>query len=214
MSELWLIRHGETDWNRTRRMQGSLNVGLNALGRSQAEQVAQRLATQAETEPFDAIYSSDLDRAHTTALPSAARLGLPVALDAGLRERNYGVMQGLDRGEIELLLPEASAAWKSRDPDREIPGGETLRVFHDRVVATLARIGIAHRGQRVLIFTHGGVLDIAYRHATGLGFDAERNHLLLNASINRIVLDTDTWRVVEWGNDRHLSEAADEVSPY
>ncbi|QEI05104.1 histidine phosphatase family protein [Pigmentiphaga aceris] len=214
MSELWLIRHGETDWNRTRRMQGSLNVGLNALGRSQADQVAARLGTLAASETFHAIYSSDLDRAHTTAKPAAAALGLEITLDPGLRERNYGVMQGLDRQEIDLLLPEAAAAWKSRDPDREIPGGETLRAFHDRVVGTLARIGVAHRGQRVLIFTHGGVLDIAYRHATGVGFAAERNHLLLNASINRIVLDSDTWQVVEWANDSHLTEAADEVSPY
>jgi probable phosphoglycerate mutase len=214
MSELWLIRHGETDWNKTRRMQGSLNVGLNALGRTQAAQVAQRLAVLAASEPFDAIFSSDLDRAHDTAKPAADALGLRVTLDPGLRERNYGVMQGLDRPEIDLLLPDASAAWKSRDPDREIPGGETLRAFHDRVIGTLSRIGVAHRGERVLIFTHGGVLDMAYRHATGLGFEADRNHLLLNASINRIVLDSDTWRVVEWANDSHLSEASDEVSPY
>jgi probable phosphoglycerate mutase len=214
MSELWLIRHGETDWNKTRRMQGSLNVGLNALGRTQAEQVAQRLAVLAADAPFDAIFSSDLDRAHTTAQPAAVALGLGITLDPGLRERNYGVMQGLNRQEIDLLLPDASAAWKSRDPDREIPGGESLRAFHDRVIGTLARIGVAHRGERVLIFTHGGVLDMAYRHATGLGFEAERNHLLLNASINRIVLDSDTWRVVEWANDSHLSEASDEVSPY
>jgi len=214
MSELWLIRHGETDWNRTRRLQGSLNVGLNALGRTQADQVSQRLAVLAADEPFDAIFSSDLDRAHDTAKPAAAQLGLPITLDAGLRERNYGVMQGLDRQEIDQLLPETAAAWKSRDPDREIAGGESLRAFHDRVIGTLSRIGVAHRGQRVLIFTHGGVLDMAYRHATGLGFDADRNHLLLNASINRIVLDSDTWRVVEWANDRHLSEASDEVSPY
>jgi probable phosphoglycerate mutase len=214
MSELWLIRHGETDWNKTRRMQGSLNVGLNALGRTQAEQVAQRLAVLAADAPFDAIFSSDLDRAHTTAQPAAAALGLGITLDAGLRERNYGVMQGLNRQEIDMLLPDAAAAWKSRDPDREIPGGESLRAFHDRVIGTLARIGVAHRGERVLIFTHGGVLDMAYRHATGLGFEAERNHLLLNASINRIVLDSDTWRVVEWANDSHLSEASDEVSPY
>ncbi len=213
MSEIWLIRHGETDWNRIRRMQGQLNVGLNARGCEQAEQVAVRLTELAAGQPVDAIYSSDLDRAHDTARPTANRLGLGVELDAGLRERHYGVLQGLTRAEIDQLLPEVSQSWQSRDPDAPLPAGESLRAFHDRVVATLARISVAHRGQRVLVFTHGGVLDVAYRHASGLGFDAERNHLLLNASINRIVIDSDSWRVVDWADDRHLSQASDEVAP-
>jgi len=89
MTELWLIRHGETEWNRLRRVQGTLDIALNALGRAQAEQVAARFRPGCDR--VHAIYSSDLARAHDTARPTADRLGLDVQLDSGLRERKCRV---------------------------------------------------------------------------------------------------------------------------
>jgi len=202
MTEVWLVRHGETEWNRLRRVQGTLDIGLNALGRVQAEKVASRF--HPERDRVAAIYSSDLARAHDTARPTAARLGLSVRLDPGLRERKYGIFEGLSFDELAARHPEAAVAVRERHPDYELQGGESLRQFHQRVVATLDRIAAAHVGERILVFTHSGVLDTAYRHAQGLSLRAERRHTLHNVSINRLVIDSGAWRVEAWGDVAHL----------
>lgn len=204
MTELWLVRHGETEWNRLRRVQGTLDVGLNALGRAQAERVAARF--HPEHDRVDAIYSSDLARAHDTARPTAVRLGLTVRLEPGLRERKYGIFEGLSFDELAERHPEAAVAVRERHPDYELEGGESLRQFSRRVVATLDRIAVDHPGQRVLVFTHSGVLDSAYRHAQGLSLRAERRHTLHNVSINRLVIESGAWRVVAWGDVAHLDD--------
>ncbi|MDX3904835.1 MAG: histidine phosphatase family protein [Pigmentiphaga sp.] len=205
MTELWLIRHGETEWNKARRVQGTLDIGLNALGRKQAERVAARFVPTRDR--VHAVYSSDLARAHDTARPTAARLGLEVRLEPGLRERRYGVFEGLSFDELAQRFPEAAVAVRERHPDYELDGGESLRQFHLRVVATLGRIAAAHAGQRVLVFTHSGVLDTAYRHAQGLSLRAERKHSLHNVSINRLVVEETGWRVDGWGDVAHLDGA-------
>jgi len=202
MTELWLVRHGETEWNRLRRVQGTLDIGLNALGRVQADRVAVRF--RPGQPAVHAVYSSDLARARDTARPTAARLGLEIRLDAGLRERRYGVFEGLSFDELAERHPEAARAVRERHPDYELEGGESLRQFHQRVVATLDRIAAGHAGQRVLVFTHSGVLDAAYRHAQGLPLRAERRHSLHNVSINRLVAEQGAWRVDGWGDVAHL----------
>ncbi|VCU69421.1 Phosphoserine phosphatase 1 [Pigmentiphaga humi] len=202
MSELWLIRHGETAWNRLRRVQGTLDVGLNELGHSQARRVATRFGAGAETA--HAVYSSDLVRAYDTARPTAAALGLDVRLDVSLRERRYGIFEGLNFDELAERFPRAAAAVREREPDYELDGGESLRQFHVRVVAALERIAAAHRGQRVLVFTHSGVLDTAYRHAQGMSLSAGRRHSVHNVSINRFVVEPQGWRVLNWGDVAHL----------
>ncbi|AZG10434.1 histidine phosphatase family protein [Pigmentiphaga sp. H8] len=209
MTELWLIRHGETEWNRLRRVQGTLDIALNALGRAQAEQVAARF--RPGRDHVHAIYSSDLARAHDTARPTAARLGLDVRLDAGLRERKYGVFEGLSFDELAERHPQAAVAVRERHPDYELDGGESLRQFHQRVVAALGRIAAAHAGERVLVFTHSGVLDTAYRHAEGLSLRAERRHTLHNVSINRLLVDDARWRVDGWGDVAHLEGAGQDA---
>ena len=93
MTTLLLARHGETDWNRELRIQGSSDIGLNDLGRAQAHALAQEL----EHVELDAIYSSDLSRAQATAAAVAASHGLEVRLDARLRERSFGSWEGLTR---------------------------------------------------------------------------------------------------------------------
>src|SRR5690348_1398191 len=101
MTWLLLARHGETDWNREGRWQGHADVALNDRGREQARE----LATQLVNEPIDAIVSSDLRRAHETALIIAEVKRLPVATDAGLREIDVGSWSGLTPEEIEQCFP-------------------------------------------------------------------------------------------------------------
>ncbi len=118
-THLIVIRHGETAWNRERRLQGQLDIPLNETGRAQARALATALAG----EPIDAVYASDLSRAMATAAPLAEVLGLQVRPDARLRERSYGTLQGKTYAEVAEYLPEDFARWQARVPDYAPPEG-------------------------------------------------------------------------------------------
>ncbi|ANN71024.1 histidine phosphatase family protein [Bordetella bronchialis] len=208
MTEIWLIRHGETDWNRARRLQGWQDTPLNAHGRNQAQRLAERLHHEARNGPFDALYSSDLQRTLQTAEPAAARLELRVRPEPGLRERCYGVLEGVTMDRLDIEQPQAAAAWKSREPDRILDGGETLRQFHNRIVATIDDIAQRHQDERVLVFTHGGVLDIVWRHAHGIPLTRPRDAALLNAGVNRVAIENRRWQVMGWGDVAHIATLA------
>ncbi|SAI65602.1 phosphoglycerate mutase [Bordetella ansorpii] len=208
MTEFWFIRHGETAWNLERRLQGWQDTPLNPLGVNQAALVAERLEAEARQTPFAAIYSSDLRRAHDTALPASQRLGLRVRTEPGLRERGFGVLEGLSYDTLDEQAPEAAAAWKSRDPARVLEGGETLGQFQARILASVNDIAPRHAGERVLAFTHGGVLDIIWRHARGLPLNGPRDTPMLNASINRVSVEDGRWQVIGWGDVAHMDECA------
>ena len=145
-----LARHGETDWNLERRWQGHSDRPLNDTGREQAETLAAELAD----EPIDAVYSSDLVRAHETARIVADRLGLDVVTVPGLRERRFGSWEGLQDVEVERLFPGVNGA-----PDAE-PRGEMAR----RVLESLERIAAANHGRTVLVVSHGGPIRAILRH--------------------------------------------------
>lgn len=113
ITHIVLVRHGETDWNRERRLQGQLDVPLNAQGREQAAQLGRALAR----EPFDAIYASDLSRARETAQALAGEVGKAVRDDTGLRERCYGGFEGLTYAEVAERHPAEFEAWQSRVPE-------------------------------------------------------------------------------------------------
>lgn len=212
MTEIWLIRHGETDWNRVRRLQGWTDIPLNDHGRFQAASLAERLREEALAAPFHAIYSSDLQRAFDTARPVAEALDLRVRAEPGLRERCYGVLEGLTMDTMDSAQPEAAAAWRSREPQRAVEGGETLRQFRDRVVATVDDAAQRHVGERLLMFTHGGALDIVWRHAQDLPLTPPRAAALLNAGINRIAVSDGKWRIMGWGDVTHIeARAKDDV---
>jgi broad specificity phosphatase PhoE len=152
VTTILLARHGETEWNREGRFQGWADPPLNAAGRAQARELAERLR---ET-PFDAVYSSDLRRAHETAEIVAAPHDVPVITDPGLREIDVGSWSGLTRGEID-----------ERFPGAEHHDGESREDHLARVLAAAERIARAHVGERILIVSHGGSLRALRRHAIG-----------------------------------------------
>lgn len=205
---LLLIRHGETAWNAEHRIQGHLDIPLSATGIRQAASLGERLAAEAIT----AIYSSELARAWLTAVPFAARLGLGINPDSRLRERSFGVFEGLTADEIAARHPEGFRLWRMRDPEWAMDEGESGQQLIDRVLAALDDIASRHRGETVAIVTHGGVLDVAYRAARGLGWDAPREHLMLNASINRLSAQGSplALSILDWGDVTHLEQARDE----
>lgn len=194
------IRHGETDWNVATRIQGITDIALNAKGHWQAARVAEAL----RDEKIDAVYSSDLSRALTTATAIATHHGLTVRTDIGLRERRFGHFEGLSWGEIETNHPADALAWRSRIPTFLPEGGESLIMLRERVQATLHAIAASHLGQHIVIATHGGVLDALYRLATGQALDTPRSWHLGNAAVNRLLWTPDALTLVSWGEQTHL----------
>jgi probable phosphoglycerate mutase len=207
-SRLCIVRHGETDWNAQRRIQGQIDIPLNAAGRAQAAATAAGVAGNG----IAAVYSSDLARAWQTAQPIADALGLPVRAAAGLRERHYGRMQGLTGEEARQRCPAVHAAYAARRPDHDLEGGETLTGFAARVAGTLRELAEAHRGQTLLLVSHGGVLDVAYRLATGRDLVAPRDFTIPNAGLNWLDYRDCAWHVLAWGEQAHLATALDEVA--
>lgn len=200
MARVMLIRHAETPWNRERRMQGHIDTPLSEAGRAQAAALGQRLAGAR----FDALYSSDLARARETAGAIAQHTGSGIVADARLRERSFGIFEGLTYAEMAVQHPEDFARFDSRDPDYVMPGGESARTFWGRCLACLAEIGERHAGREVVVVTHGLVLDAVYREAHGLAYDEPRPVPLVNASINVFGYDGGAWRMESWGDVAHL----------
>jgi len=214
MTEIWFIRHGETPWNRERRLQGWQDIALNDTGRQQAQALAARLVEAATRAPFAALYSSPLARALETAKPAADRLGLTIGLEPGLRERCFGVLEGIPFPEIAQRAPQAAAVWQRRLPDEPLEGGESLGQFQARIVAAALAIARRHPGERVLAITHGGALDIIWRTAKHVDLSAPQRPLLPNTGINRIGIDTDgQWHMLEWADVAHVEAATlDEIA--
>ena len=198
------IRHGETDWNVERRIQGQLDVPLNATGRWQVD----RLALAVADEGLAAIYASDLLRAFETAQAVARGSGQAIVTDVGLRERGFGAFEGLSYAEISRRWPEQSERWRRHDPEFGAPGGETLNQFYARSVATAARLAALHPGQTIALVSHGGVMDCLYRAASRVVLDAPRSWQLGNASINRLLYTPQGFTLVGWSDAGHLEADA------
>ena len=202
LTRILAIRHGETAWNVDTRMQGQLDIPLNDTGRWQAH----RLALAVAEENLDAIYASDLLRAYETAQAVASCSGREIVTDTGLRERGFGVFEGMTFKEIEQRWPEQSERWRKRDPDFGPEGGETLRDFFARSVETATRLAAAHPGQTIALVAHGGVMDCLYRAASRIALDAPRSWQLGNASINRLLYTPQGFTLVGWSDTYHLED--------
>lgn len=159
-----MTRHGETDWNNQRRWQGHADQPLNDAGRDQARALAERLAGRA----IDVVYSSDLVRAHETALIIAGRLGLPVEVDAGLREVDVGDWSGRAHDEVEGLDPDGYLRW--RQGGKGWNGGESYEEMGERVIRTILRLAESHPGRTLLVVSHGGSIRACRAHAAGLTY--------------------------------------------
>ena len=196
------VRHGETDWNVDGRIQGQLDIPLNATGQWQVH----RLALAVADEGIDAVYSSDLLRAFETAQSVARGCGQPIVTDAGLRERGFGIFEGLSYAEITQRWPEQAERWRRRDPDFGPEGGETLRDFSARSIATVERLAALHPGQTIAVVSHGGVMDCLYRAAARVALDAPRSWQLGNAAINRLLYTPQGFTLIGWSDVHHLDD--------
>ncbi|MBI5305323.1 MAG: histidine phosphatase family protein [Chloroflexi bacterium] len=185
--QLWLIRHGETDWNTEGRVQGAVDIALNARGIAQAHHLAARLAG----ESFDALYTSPLARARTTAEIIAQKLGHPPVSDARLEEKHLGELEGLTIQEFEKQFPEMYHAWHHRQEPLNLPRGETQTQFHERVCAFLDDAHARHSdASRLAIVSHGGTLGLMLATLVRLDVQRRTPFWLDNASLSLV-----EWRV-------------------
>ena len=196
------IRHGETAWNASTRIQGHTDIPLNDHGQRQAQLLGQALS---QADPMDAIYSSDLQRALATAQALALHTGARLVTHVGLRERAFGDFEGRSFAQIEQEMPEQAQLWRTRVPDWIPPGGgESLLAMQQRVMATVNALAQQHPGQQIAVVAHGGVLDVLYRAATQQSLQAPRSWALGNAAINRLLWTPVRLTLVGWGDDAHL----------
>jgi broad specificity phosphatase PhoE len=181
-TRLLLIRHGETQWNADQRVQGHLDVPLSAQGVEQSRRLAAWLAD----EPLDAVYTSDLQRAHVTAeVVTAARR--PVWPDARFREARFGGFEGLTAAECAASFPEEYAAWRADAVRNRPPGGETLEDLRDRCMEALREHLPKHPRQTVAVFAHGGPIRAMVCGVLGFSLEIYPKLRVENTSIARIL---------------------------
>lgn len=209
LTRILAIRHGETTWNVDTRIQGQMDIPLNENGRWQAQQLAKALAD----EEIHAVYASDLSRAYETAQAVASSKHIAVQARPQLRERHFGDFQGHTWQDIQNQWPQEAEQWRVRHPDwTPQGGGESLVMLHHRIEQLVDDIASPHAGQQVLWVTHGGVLDILYRMATGQDLQAARTWGLRNTAINRLLWTPQGLQLVGWADEAHLEAAKDESS--
>jgi len=212
-TDLILVRHGETDWNRELRFQGQIDAPLNAVGQAQAERAAARLALEPGVH---AVLASDLQRAVETAgFIRALATGLgdaQVVQVPGLREQNFGVVDGMRVADIQREHADAWLQWVRFDADFAFDGAESARQFHARVMAALHDLALRHAGHKLVVVTHGGVLDMVYRTALGLALSGPRQAVIPNAGINRVRMGIAhaalKFEIIDWADARHLQDLA------
>jgi len=203
-----LVRHGETDWNAAGRLQGHRDRPLNAAGRVQAQRVAVHLAGA----PVRAIYSSDLARSYETAsiIDQTVRVG--IVTSPALRERCYGIWEGLTPAEIQASYPEQFTQWRSGRMDFAPAGGETRTQLLARSFTELHTIARRHPGETVVVVTHGGLCSVVLTHIVGQGEGDRRAGEppqvapTGNASLHTLEIADGRWSVVSLNETIHLQE--------
>ncbi len=184
MGRLLIVRHGETPWNAEGRLQGHADIDLSEKGRQQAREVAKRLADT----PIDAAYSSDLARAWHTAQIMLDQRDVPLNSTVGLRERYYGVFEGLTVEERQAQYPDEFAASLVKDLEFAPPGGENARGTLERMTGVIGEIKERHLNETVLIVGHGGSLRSAIIALMELPPEATWRFVMANCSLT--VIDT------------------------
>ena len=204
LCEIVVVRHGQTESNRTGTLQGQLDTPLDELGILQAQAVANRL----KKWQFDAVYSSDLGRAMNTARTIVQyHPGLEISPTCALREWNLGDLQGQKLEILRQEQPEIMRAFREEMADQAIPGGESLREFQKRVSELLDMLSQQYNGKRVLLVSHGGAMQRILRHCTGKIEVPNIKPFCGNTGISIFrCKDQQIWQLVTWNDQAHLED--------
>jgi probable phosphoglycerate mutase len=198
-TEIILIRHGETEWNSQKRMQGHSNSDLSLVGQAQIQALGQWM----KNVPFDLIYSSDSPRAKQTAESITQFSGHELQFDQRLREKNLGVFEGLTSEEARERHPEVFRLFKTAGSKYVIDEGESTQQLQDRALEIVNEIRIKHPEERVLLVTHGGFIRVVMKHSLGLSLETPTRFLIRNTGVFRLEWE-DKWLVSQMGGVSHL----------
>jgi len=198
-TEIILIRHGETEWNSQKRMQGHSNSDLSSVGQAQIQALGQWM----KNVPFDLIYSSYSLRAKQTAEAITQFSGHELQFDQRLREKNLGVFEGLTSEEARERHPEVFRLFKTAGSKYVIDEGESTQQLQDRALEIVNEIRIKHPEERVLLVTHGGFIRVVMKHSLGLSLETPTRFLIRNTGVFRLVWE-DKWLVSQMGGVSHL----------
>lgn len=200
MKRIYLIRHGQTDWNVEGRWQGSLDVPLGEVGHKQARALAEALIDR----PINAIYSSDLIRALATAEPLAKSRRLPVMRDARLRELNLGVLQGLTHDEIVMKYPAEMKGMEADYMDYVVPEGESRRTLQARAFDAWQEIVTTEEKAPIAIFTHGGTIRLLLMKLFPNEMERLTKVRITNTCVTTIDADGESVQLIDLANVTHL----------
>lgn len=198
-TEIIFIRHGETEWNSQKRMQGHSNSDLSSVGQAQIQALGQWM----KNVPFDHIYSSDSLRAKQTAEAITQFSGHELQFDQRLREKNLGVFEGLTSEEARERHPEVFRLFKTAGSKYVIDEGESTQQLQDRALEIVNEIRIKHPEERVLLVTHGGFIRVVMKHSLGLSLETPTRFLIRNTGVFRLEWE-DKWLVSQMGGVSHL----------
>jgi len=209
LTRLLLVRHGSTIWNEAHRIQGHFDAPLSAEGIWQAQRLAQALAGEA----LDAIHTSSLSRAQITAREIARLHQVPVISEPALRERCYGLWEGLTPEEIARDYPEEARLWRAGDYEFAPPGGESLKDVLSRLARFFNDLLQAKRGQSLLLVSHANALSLAL--CCLLQRPLEERHALLpaNASVSEVQIAGDKATLVRFNDLSHLKAMEPDPEP-
>jgi broad specificity phosphatase PhoE len=199
---LLLLRHGETDWNNERRIQGNTDTPLNANGIAQARQLATRIAG----EKIDALYASPLARARVTAEIIAQHTGVAPVFDDRLKEKGLGDLEGLTADEFQERYPDLHRGWVTSVDHFPLPGEESPAQLRERIAKFLDDLHARHpNGARIGIVTHGGTIGMFIATLIGLPVNQRSPFWFDNASITLIDLTGSRPRVKLLNDTCHLA---------
>jgi len=198
---LILVRHGETDWNRTGRCQGISDVVLNDNGRKQALELGLCL----KGEKISAVYSSDLARAISTAEEIARHHGLIVEIDSDLREMDQGDFEGLLFTEIRERYAEIMSEWRDNPETLRIPSGETLAEVRERALRAFERLSGRHDGETIVAVSHNLTITTLLCEFTGVGLSGFLGFGIQAASRSTLCLSGGKVVVVDLNDISHLT---------
>ncbi|GGA70079.1 histidine phosphatase family protein [Ornithinibacillus halotolerans] len=195
MTTIYLVRHGQTDWNVERRAQGQTDIPLNDTGIGQADACGRAM----DSTNYDLMITSHLKRARKTAEIINSYLDLPLVVMEDFAERSFGNAEGLTIAERDELYP-----------DRNYPNQEKLDVFSTRILKGLEQVHQNYQGKRILLVTHGAVI---YRvlQLINKGKTEFRGQKIKNTSITTITRQEEEWLIQDFNQINHLQEAQTEA---
>ena len=198
---LILVRHGKTDWNEIGRCQGISDVPLNANGREQASKLAKSL----KDENLDVIYSSDLQRALSTAEKVAEYHDLEINIDQGLREMDQGVFEGLEFTHIREKYSDVLKHWRESPETLTLPGGESLTGVQDRAFGVIERIIEEHNGKTVLIASHNLTIITLLCKFSGKSMNNFRDYMVSECSKTTVEINNGEFILKSVNDTSHLT---------